>query len=71
MKQNGNKPKKRDRRRLAVQIIAIALTALLVLGAIFYTIYFIVDRIRAKKNTDETTTAYAVTETAEPIAYLF
>lgn len=69
MKQNNAKPKKKDRRRLAVQIIAIALTAIFLVGALYYTVYFAITKVREKKAAADAQPA-AVTEVIDPVPYL-
>ena len=70
MKNDKTKRTKKDRKRLAVQIMAIVLTAVFLAGALFYTIYYFAYERKNKKNAG-TQAAFAVTETAEPTAYLF
>ena len=60
---------KKDRKRLAVQIMAIVLTAVFLAGALFYTIYYFAFERKNKKNA-ETQEAVAVTEVADTPAYL-
>ena len=71
MKDN-KKTTKKDRKRLAVQIIAIALTAIFLLGALFYTVYFTISKIKEnkEKKNAETQEAFAVTEVADTPAHL-
>jgi len=74
MKNNKTKKTtKKDRRRLAVQIVAIVLTAIFLAGALYYTIYFTISKVKENKEKKNAATqaAYAVTEVAELPAYRY
>ena len=69
MKNDNTKKTKKSRKRLAMTIIVIILAAIFLIGPLFYTVYFAVNKIKEKKNAEKQE-ASAVTETAEMPAYL-